>query len=264
MKGAILTYHSIDDGGSVLSVSPALFAQQMGLLAGGGIAVVALDRLLEMRHDHPSEPVLAITFDDGFRNVYEHAFPVLRRYGFPATIFLVTDYCGKTNDWPTQPPRVAREPLLDWPEIREMAEAGISFGAHTATHPDLTRLSAASVEEELLRSKRTIENTLGRSVGAFAYPYGAYDDSVRRLAGRHFALACSARLGFVGAGSDPLALPRLDLYYLKHPRIFGSLFSPLTDAYIGLRHAARECRRWWRRKRGGTGGLPEKIRPSMV
>ena len=241
---AILTYHSLDDSGAVLSTPPHVFAAQMRILHERGIRVVPLS---EVRHILGStalrEPLVALTFDDGFRNAYEYGLPVLQRYGFTATVFLVTDYCAATNSWPSQPPSVERRPLLRWAEVREMSTAGVAFGSHTRTHPDLRMLARQQVKEELVGSQRAIEDATGRAVEAFAYPYGAYNHTVKHLAQTHFALACSTTLSLVRPGSDLFALERLDMYYLRRLTLFRRLFSREMDAYLLLRRKLRDLRR---------------------
>jgi peptidoglycan/xylan/chitin deacetylase (PgdA/CDA1 family) len=240
---AILTYHSLDDSGSVISMSPQAFAEQMQILHDMDMKVVPLSNIREVlggRND--SGPLIAITFDDGFRNIYEHGFPILQRYGFPATVFLVTDYCGKTNDWPGQPLHMKRYPLLTWDEIREMSKGMIEFGSHTQTHPDLTMLPADRVDEELLGSKGKIEDTIGRPVDLFAYPYGTFDDAVRNVAQSRFGLSCSTSLGFVNRKSDLFALERLDMYYLRRPMVFERLLSKEMEVYMHFRRGVRNLR----------------------
>jgi peptidoglycan/xylan/chitin deacetylase (PgdA/CDA1 family) len=245
---AILAYHSLDDSNSVLSTSPRVFADQMRTLRDSRINIISLEQISEqLRAGSERSDAVAITFDDGFRSVYEHALPVLQTYGLPATVFLVTDYCEKTNAWPGQPAYIERQPLLRWSEINEMAQAGISFGSHTRAHPNLRELSRDQAEEELAGSKRIIEDTTGRPVDTFAYPYGAYNDVVVQLARQHFRLACSTVLGFAGSDSDPFALERLDMYYLQSPALFRRLFSPPVVGYIGVRRWLRHLRS--RRKR---------------
>jgi len=240
---AILTYHSLDDSGCVLSTSPRIFAEQMRALHELGVSVVPLrDVRRALDGAATSKNLVAITFDDGFRSVYEHGLPILQRFGFAATVFLVTDYCGKTNSWPSQPLRVVRRPLLRWVEVREMSEAEITFGSHTRTHPDLRTVTTRDAEEEMVASKKTIEDATGRPVDALAYPYGAFNDSVKRLAAAHFDLACCAALGFAGPGGDLYALERLDMYYLQRLGWFRRLFSPETGAYIGFRRYLRDLR----------------------
>jgi peptidoglycan/xylan/chitin deacetylase (PgdA/CDA1 family) len=240
---AILAYHSLDHSRSVLSSSPGIFAEQMRVLRDAGVRVVSLtDVADEIRACSNSENVVVLTFDDGFRNVYEHALPVLQSYGFPATVFLVTDYCEKTNSWPGQTVRIEGESLLRWSEIQEMSRAGISFGSHTRTHPDLRKLSIEEAEEELASSKKAIADATGLPVDTLAYPYGAYDAAVRNLARQHFRLACSTRLGFVKRDSDLFALERIEMYYFQSPLLFRHLFSPATGAYLEVRKQLRRLR----------------------
>ncbi len=242
-SAGILTYHSVDDSGSVLSVSPQIFASHMRLLHQMGVRVVPLAEIWRLLTDGASAGnLVAITFDDGYRNVYEVGFPVLRSYGFPATVFLVSDHCGKTATWPRQPAHMRSLPVLSWRDVREMSAAGIAFGSHTRTHRDLTRLPAPVIEEEMVASKRVIEDATGLSVPLFAYPYGAYDARVQALASTHFRMACSTRLGFIRQKSDPFALERIDVYYLRAPFFFRRLFSPEIDLYIRMRRTLRDLR----------------------
>jgi peptidoglycan/xylan/chitin deacetylase (PgdA/CDA1 family) len=241
---AILAYHSLDDSGSVLSTSPRVFAEQLKVLRDSGVRVVSLSDVVDkIRVCSKRENEVVLTFDDGFRNVYEHALPVLKTYGFPATVFLVTDYCEKTNSWPGQTVRIEGEPLLRWREIQEMSRAGISFGSHTRTHPDLRKLSIQQTEEELASSKKAIADATGLPVDTLAYPYGGYDAAVRNLAREHFRLACSTHLGFVKRDSDLFALERIEMYYFQSPLLFRHLFSPVTGAYLGVRKQLRRFRR---------------------
>src|SRR5262245_18520483 len=239
---AILAYHSLDDSNSVLSTSPRVFAEQMRILRDLGREVISLEQVPRECAHRRRQDAVVITFDDGFRNVYKHALPILQSYGFPATVFLVTDYCEKTNSWPSQPAYIKEQPLLRWSEVREMSQVGVAFGSHTRTHPDLRRLDSQKAAEELAGSKQIIEDATGRPADAFAYPYGAYDDEVMRMARAHFQLACSTLLGYVTPASDPFALERLDMYYLQSPPLFRRLFSPALGAYISARRALRRIK----------------------
>ena len=150
-RSAILTYHSLDDSGSVISTPPALFRRQIEFLAASGIPVTHLDQVIRQ----PGS--VAITFDDGFGNVAEHAVPLLEQYGFPATVFVVSQFCGRRNNWPSQPAgAVPVLPLLGWDDLAGMPER-VAIGAHTATHPDLSRLPASQCEEEMNSSRDQIE-----------------------------------------------------------------------------------------------------------
>lgn len=241
---AILTYHSIDESGSVLSTAPAVFEAHMRSLADQHARVVPVEHLLAPDTEQaPAEQRLAITFDDGFANFYEHAWPTLQQYDFPATVFIVTDYTGRRNDWPGQPAHIQRRRLLSWSQVRQMTGGGVRLGAHTCTHPDLTRLGRAQVEWQMRESRRRLEDVVGEPVVTFAYPYGASSPLVRDLAAEHFALACTTELAYVQADNDPLALPRLDMYYLRHPVWLRHLFASPTRSYVTLRRGLRSARR---------------------
>ena len=242
-SAAILTYHSLDDSGSVISISPRIFSEQMSILSELDADVVSIEEMLHGADEgHGCKPKIVITFDDGFRNLYEHAFPVLQRYRFPATVFLVTDYCGGMNSWPSQPSGIMRQALLSWDQIKEMSRAGITFGSHTQSHPNLTTISDREAEEEIVGSKRAIEDAIGHPVNTFAYPYGSFHDGVKKLASAHFALACATTLGFVQPGSDLFALDRLDMFYFQRVSLLRHLFAPAVDGYIGVRGIMRGLR----------------------
>lgn len=241
----ILTYHSIDDSGSVISTKPEIFRRQMKSLNEGGYKAISLGELKKILTENslPAGKFVVLTFDDGFQNFYAEAFPVLEEYGFQATVFLVTDYCGRSNNWAGNPPDLPKSKLLCWQEIKELNGCGIEFGAHTRTHPDLTRLSAAHAAAEIVESKTAIENSLGKKVTTFAYPYGNFNQSVRQIAETNFTSACSTNLGKAQAESDFFSLERIDSYYLSRPLIFNSLSSNNFDRYLSIRQALRNFKK---------------------
>ena len=234
-RSAILTYHSLDDSGSVISTPPERFRRQMEFLASSSVPVVTLDEALR----HPN--AVAITFDDGFRNLLDHAVPVLERVRLPATFFVISGYCGGTNNWPSQPSGVPGLPLMDWGELSSLPP-WISIGAHTETHPHLTALSEAECERELRACQDQIEQHLGRRTRWLAYPYGSRSASVRQAAGRHFDLAVGTSLAFLSSRSCPLDLPRIDAYYLRGRFTLERLLRPSGALYIGLRRVLRKAR----------------------
>jgi peptidoglycan/xylan/chitin deacetylase (PgdA/CDA1 family) len=236
-RSAILTYHSLDDSGSVISTPPSVFRRQLEFLAVSGIPVVPLDQAVE----RPG--CVALTFDDGFRSVAEHALPLLEQYHFAATIFIVSGYCGGRNDWPSQPSGIVPTlPLLSWDELGKMPSS-IAIGAHTHTHPDLRRLPEDECDHELRTSKDCIEQNLGRAVSWLAYPYGASSSKVRSLAARHFDLAVGDSLGRLSPRHERLNLPRIDTYYLRDTLPLERLFTPAGNAYVAIRAILRGARR---------------------
>jgi len=237
-RSCILTYHSLDDSGSVISTPPAVFREQMEWLATEGVPVVPLDRI----RDTPG--AIAITFDDGFRNFFHEALPVLVEHRFPATVFIVGEFCGGCNDWPSQPSEhhIPKLELMSWQEVEQSAKAGAGIGCHTATHPFLSSLSPVALDNELHRSQSQIEQRIGRAVDTFAYPYGDAPPHVRKAAGRYFRLAVSTTLDFLKPGSDALNLPRLDAYYLRSRLWFRGLYTGYGTAYMSLRRGLRGVR----------------------
>ena len=239
---AILTYHSLDASGAVISLRPEIFRQHIRSLVVQGIAVVSLEDILGPRRSEETQPAVALTFDDGFADFSPQAFPWLLQYAFPATVFLVSGYCGKTNDWPSQPPGLGGRALLGWSEIEELSRQGIEFGAHSVTHPDLTRLPLAAAREEILSSQKQIEDRVGKPVKAFAYPYGAESRPLRELVAEHFDRGCSTRLGYLRPDSPRESLERIDVYYLRNRFWFRRLFGSPTTWYLGLRATLRHWR----------------------
>jgi len=235
-RSAILTYHSLDESGSQISMSPDLFRRQMEFLVSSSISVVPLEEVLE----RPGS--VAITFDDGFSNFLDYAAPVLESLHLPATVFLVSGYCGGRNNWPSQPAGALDLPLMGWRELASLPP-WISVGAHSVTHPHLTKLPEAECELELSACKNDIEQHLGRHIRSVAYPYGSRSAKVTAAAGRYFDFAVSTSLKFLSPRSSPLDLPRIDAYYLRGRLSLEQLFQPMGVLYVGVRNALRNARR---------------------
>lgn len=243
-KIPILTYHSIDESGSVISTGAATFRRQMKFLKETDFNVVSLNYLTKnLRVDKklPAKTIV-LTFDDGFQNFYATAFPILAECGFTATVFLVADHCEKYNNWDDSLPMIERSRLMSWNEIKELHNHGIEFGGHSLTHPDLTKIPLEQVKRELGESKTIIEDKLGSAVETFAYPYGKFNAAVKCLTEQNYAAACSTNLGKVQAKSDFYSLARVDTYYLKNERIFRSLESFSFDFYLQIRQAMRNLK----------------------
>ena len=244
MRIPIITYHSIDDSDSVVSISPAVFRRQVKYLSEAGYTSLSLRELAaSFKHSRgvPDKPIV-LTFDDGFKNFYTHAFPALSEYNFSATVFLVTDFCGKYNDWNGNPRELPRSELLSWSEIKFLSDAGIEFGSHTRTHPDLTKLSHAEAEAEITDSKAAIEDALGKEAATFAYPFGRHNASIREIAASNFDASCSVALGKMSPQSDFSSLERIDAYYLKNQRLFEMLPSATFDRYMSVRQIMRSAK----------------------
>lgn len=241
---AILTYHAIGDPPSAVTITPATFAAQIRALAEAGWSALTLPQVVELLQRGKRFPrrAVALTFDDGFRSTATIALPVLRAYGFVATVFPVVNYLGRDNAWPGQWPNLPTLPLLGWPDLELLAAAGWAIGAHTLTHPNLTSLAVQQAGEEIVASGDALRR-LGVPVETFAYPYGAYTPLSRAIVARHYHAACGTSLAFARRDSDRFALPRLDAYYLRPAALVRWLDSPWPAAYLRFRRLARMVRR---------------------
>jgi peptidoglycan/xylan/chitin deacetylase (PgdA/CDA1 family) len=223
---AILTYHSIDTpprGAKMIGlyVTPKMFRFQMNYLRLAGFKVLPLKDLLALVGvGCRDEKLVALTFDDGFMDFYRNAYPVLRRYGYPSTVFIVSELVGRENLWNLRKLGSVRK-LMDWKHILEVAANGVTIGSHTRTHPQLVRCSASEMHSEIADSKKDLENSLNQPVEFFCYPYGRFNEAVKeevRKAGYFGAL--TTQKGIIEKDFDPFALPRISIRFHRHPLSF--------------------------------------------
>lgn len=209
----ILMYHSVSDAGGPTSIPPATFAMQMRALADSGLPVISLDDLAAARDGGaPLAPrSVIVTFDDGFCDFADAAWPVMAPLGIRPIVYLPTGFVGRSEGW--KGIREPARPLMDWAAIRRLADEGVAFGSHTVSHPDLDSLPPAALAEELDVSKREIEDRLGRPAGHFAPPYGIAGPRVRAGIARRYRTSVGTRLWQAGPGDDPHDLPRLEMFY---------------------------------------------------
>ena len=151
----------------------------------------------------------AITFDDGSKSVYSGGFKVMRNNGVNATVFMVSGLAGGFNDWDIENGE-NKDEMLNLSELKELAEYGIEIGAHTVTHPHLTKITIEKAFVEISNSKKKLEELLGIKINFFAYPYGDYNDDVKSLVIKAgFEGACITKTGIVKNGADFFALKRV-------------------------------------------------------
>lgn len=244
---AILTWHSIDASGSVISIDPATFRRQVSWIAGSGLRVVDVRTLVRIAEGH----AVALTFDDGFENFATHAWPVLRDHGLGATVFVATDHAGAWNAWDGGGHAgIPRLPLLRWDALGRLVEEGVVLGAHSASHRDLRRVSAVDLERETREPAERIAAETGQRPDVFAYPYGAKDERVIAAVRSYYAAACTTELRPVEGDADPHRLPRIDTWYLRRPgRLEG-----WADGSLGRHLRYRDRLRRVRRLVTGTPG----------
>lgn len=247
-NAAVFLYHSITEGPpGEMSVSAEAFRKQMRFLKDN-FNVVSLDSALGGLSSD-KKPV-AITFDDGYEDNYQIAFPVLKQCQLPATIFLLTGnegegrktgHLGKVQDYyPGQ--------LLSWGQIREMSQKGISFGSHGESHQRLGSLGTMELTNEVIRSKEQIEKETGQPVHFFSYPYGTFQDfdsrTVELVRESGYRAAFSAVYGTVGTDLDRFAIRRMnvdsaDTLFTLRAKLNGALATLQIFHWKPLRTAIR-------------------------
>jgi len=240
----ILTFHALDDRPSVISFSPRVFRHGIARLHESGYKTLRLAEVVSYLKEGKPFPdkSIVITFDDGYRSVFDEAFPVLRRYNMTATVFLTVGEKGNSG-LDGRLPSLEERQMLCWEEIMEMHRCGIDFASHTLTHPDLTRLPFEHAQSEILDSKAIIEDALSAPIYCFAYPFGRYDERILEIVKKHYACACSDRLGLASSGSNPYALERVEAYYLRSERLFDIMLTGLFPWYIRACSIPRGIRR---------------------
>ena len=249
----ILMYHSVaDEDESALqpyywiATAPAQFLAQMTWLHQQGYRTTSLAaavQLLQAGKD-TVEKTVVITFDDGYRNFCQHAFPALERFGFTATMFLPTASIGD------RPVVFNRRECMTWAEVRELQQRGISFGSHTVTHPQLHGLPPDRIREEILRSRQTIEDKTGRAVDSFAYPYAfpqtdrPFKTMLRSILDESgYRYGVCTQIGRAMAGSDPLFLERLPVNSADDPALLRAKLAGAYDWVGGLQSLAKRIRK---------------------
>lgn len=253
----ILSYHSIDDLGTALSVSPRLFAGQMRALASEGCVTFTMREVAEYIARGKKFPprAVAITFDDGFANLYTQALPVLHRYGLKANVYVITGMVGKITKWTDGDKSLPSLPILDWEQLAALQAAGVEIGAHSSTHGFMTQYSDVRLRDELETPKNELEERLGQPVGAFAYPQGDYDEHVVEAVKRAgYTTATTVDQGRAGANSDLLRLPRILVSNNTTPSMMRAFAVPaIGPTYGAINFVIKRVlgrKNWPRRKPG--------------
>ena len=215
-KIPILMYHSISDEKEKshpyyhVNTSSSVFDAQMHYLYENNYSVINLQDLEKSFDTRDSSKYVVITFDDGFHDFYTNALPILKKYNFTATVFLPSAFISAHHK------KLKGKGHLNWQEVRELSDAGISIGSHTANHPQLSELSDTEVEYEIQHSKEIIENNLGSAIDTFSYPYKFPDENkkfkiiLRDLLNKHgYKYGVNTRIGTTSKKDDIYFMKRL-------------------------------------------------------
>ena len=243
----ILYYHHVGlkrepFGHRRLWISTERFAEQMSCLARAGYRCIKLCDALPIIQGESQENsrIAALTFDDGYENFYQQAFPILAHHGFAATVFVVTRDVGGASRWDAS----FETPLMSWPQISEISRRGIEIASHTISHSRLTQLPPEQARRELLHSRLELEDKLGVAATSFAYPYGDHNSLVQTLAAEAgYQLACSIRRGNLHAPRERFRLKRVPVDEHTSLNRFQRRLSPLYDFTCRFQRLSRALRR---------------------
>lgn len=209
----VLHYHAINDRTGKeeeIAVRPDDFAWHMNYLKKAGYYVIPLQQAVEYLAKGSKLPPKAVTisFDDGYMDNYEKAFPILKKHNYPATVFVATGEIGGVNRWDLDK-GFAELRLMDWEQIFTLEDKGVAVMPHTVHHADLTKVSAARRTEEITQAKEVLENRLGRETPYFSYPDSGVNDEV---------VAEVKRAGFEAAFTSSFGTnvcKKMDLYRIR-------------------------------------------------
>ncbi len=261
-KIPILMYHSISDDKENTShpyyhinTSLAVFAEHMRFLSENDYSVVNLQDLGKCfdTTDKSARKNAVITFDDGYRDFYTNAFPILKEHCYPATVFLPTSFID------TRRKTFKGKDCLTWAEVRELHNNGVSFGSHTASHPELYNLSWKMINQELSDSRRRIEDELQAAVNIFSYPYAFPQEDPdfvlrfkQELLENGYHIAVTTIIGRAGHGYDPLILARLPINKGDDDKLFEAKLLGDYDWMAGAQSLVRRLKFHLRNARTDT------------
>lgn len=199
----IIMYHNVQSYArpNPNSVSPENFVRQMSYLKEHGFQVISLAELIEgiKAGRSFSRKNVVITFDDGYENNYQYGFAILKKFGYPATIFVISDLVGQAG-------------YLTWEEIKEMQKFKIDVGGHTRRHAYLPDIPTEKQQDEIAGSKRILEENLGWTVSTMSYPSGGFNEQIKDIAKQAgYVGACTTNRGHERSNKDVYELKRIRL-----------------------------------------------------
>ncbi|MBM3709065.1 MAG: DUF4214 domain-containing protein [Actinobacteria bacterium] len=214
-------------------ISNGAFDFLLGTLKSYGYQTITLNDILNYLDKGkalPPKPVI-ITSDDGYQNMYTNAFPILKKYGYKMTIFLITSIIGdkeqtrKMNEFDWNISNIPHRPMLIWPEIKAMSKYGCEFQSHTWSHRIIRNIPIEDAKNELLQSKYDIETNTGKPCVFVSWPHDAFSDKVIAL------LPLTGYRGALRAGGGVIDIRNLNLYDIKRAPLTGEI---PPEAYAGI------------------------------
>jgi peptidoglycan/xylan/chitin deacetylase (PgdA/CDA1 family) len=235
----ILMYHSIAEGEGPIRISPRVFREQITILADSGRYTVSLREYASWLNGTVQlrPGFVVITFDDGYRDFADQAYPELERRGWGSTVFVPAGKIGMSNDWD----RAGRSmTLMDRTCLEGLAREGrVEIGSHAVSHRDLTGIPFVEAKQEIADSRAMLEDITGAEVGGFAPPYGRTNPQLRTEIGNHYSCAVGTRLACANRSNEIFDLPRIEMWYFRQPHRFRDLLLGRTTWYLPMRRVVR-------------------------
>ena len=221
----VLMYHSVGRSDWGFSISPEEFEKQMNYLHKNGYKFLTAENLFEIisRKNSLVKKAVLVTFDDGYRDFIAEAVPILTKYNIPAVVFVHADRSSR---------QLKNEiPLLDWQEIRELSDK-FEIGNHSNSHPNLKKLSANELEDDIKESTRLIQEVTFKKPEIFAYPFGMFNQStIDILKNSGYKLGFTTDRGMVKVGTDPFKIKRFGIANDTSFIEFKTRLTPASDWY---------------------------------
>ena len=207
MKTPVLLYHSINNDNSNLSLTINEFEKHIIYLKKKNFKTINFNQV-----NKSDDKNIIITFDDGYKDLITNVLPILKRYGFTATCFIVSDLLGGKNTWDINKNNYLEKELMNKNDILEWVSNGMFIGSHSHNHPNLTLLNNNEITNQLDKSKKVLENITGSEVISFSYPYGKVNKSVYDITKKIFDIAVTTNRGRYDPNNHDLHLiPRIDM-----------------------------------------------------
>ncbi len=233
MRIPVLVYHSINNDGSNLSLNINDFEKQIIYLKNRNFKTINFDQI-----NNIDKKQIIITFDDGYKDLIDNVLPILKKYNFTATCFVISNLIGTKNSWDLNKKKYTPKDLMDINDIKEWVSKGMFIGSHSHNHIDLTTLSINELSNELIFSKKNLEDKIGIRINNFCYPYGKVNKFVYEKTKEIFTKAVTTnRARYDINKHDVHLIPRIDMG--KNLSLF-KIFLKLETLYEDIKFKKNE------------------------
>ena len=230
MKIPILSYHSVSNESCPLSLKINQFDNQLKYLKKNGFQSVFIDEINKSKNKK-----IIITFDDGYKDLISNSLPILKKYNFKATCFVVSNLIGETNSWDENDKNITKKKLMNKMDIALWVKNGMKIGSHSKNHKNLTNLSYEIMLNEIKESKLYLENLIDSSVDSFCYPYGSFNEKIINEVKKNYKFAFTTkRSRYDQSIHNKYVLPRIDMgKKMSNFKMYLKLNTPYEDFKYG-------------------------------